>query len=287
MELILQQVVNGVAIGMSYALVALGLTLIFGVLHVVNFAHGDFYMLGGFAAVLAGQFLGVPYASTILAAVLATAAVAWIVDRLAVRPVLDTTDGASTVLLSTFAVSLLLHNAVLVFQGPTPVRIDGVSGSLTIANLTITYHRVLIVAAGLVALVAVEWVLRRTMFGKRARALAMNGFAARVVGFDVDRVRTGIFVISAALAGFAGALIAPLVLFTPAMGLNIIIKAFVVVIVGGMGSVTGAVICGVALGIIEAVASIWLAEEVTAAFIYSLLLVTLLVRPQGLLGGTR
>lgn len=282
LDLLMQQAVNGLSQGMAYALVALGLTMIFGVLHVINFAQGELYMLGGLGAVLAGNVLGLPYAAAVVVAVVAVVLVAALVDALAVRPVLAKKDGASTVLLSTFAVSLLLHQSVLSSWGPNPARVDGLSGSLSLGPVVLTNQRLLVLAGGLAILVAVELVLRRTQIGRKVRAIAQSEFAARVVGIDVARIRSLTFLAAAAIAAIAGALIAPVSLFTPTMGEHAIITAFVVVVIGGMGNATGAVVCGLLLGLLEALASAFMPQELGTAIIYALLLVSLLVRPQGL-----
>lgn len=282
-----QQLANGLVNGMGYVLIAVGLTLVFGVLRIVNFAHGEFYMLGAAGAVLLTLKGGLPYGPAVALAVLGVAILAWVVDRLTVRPVLDNKDGATTVLLTTFAVSLLLEHGVLGTLGPSPVRVEGLDGTLSIGPVALTYQRVLVIGAGLALLVGLELVLRRTVLGKRIRAVAQSPFASRVVGIPIDSVRTITFVGAAALAGLAGCLLAPIVLFTPVMGQHVIISAFVIVVVGGMGNVAGAVICGILLGVLEALASIVMPQEVGSAVIYALLLVMLLVRPQGLFARAR
>jgi branched-chain amino acid transport system permease protein len=284
-ELLLQQAVNGLTQGMAYALVALGLTMIFGVLHVINFSQGELYMFGGLCAVLATTMLGLPYGAALIVAILAVVAVAAVVDRVAVRPVLPTKDGPSTVLLSTFAISLLLHQSVLSTWGPNPARVDGLDGSLSLGPVVITNHRLLVLASGVAILLLVEYVLRRTKVGRQVRAVAQSEFAARVVGIDVARIRTLTFLGAAAIAAAAGALIAPVSLFTPSMGQHAIITAFVVVVIGGMGNATGAVTCGLLLGLLEALASAFMPQEMGTAIIYGLLLVFLLVRPNGLFAG--
>lgn len=285
-DLLLQQFVNGLTQGMAYALVALGLTMIFGVLHVINFAQGEFYMLGGLTAVLASTGLGLPYPIAVLLAIVAVVAVAALVDLVAVRPVLLTKDGTSMVLLSTFAVSLLLQQTVLSTWGPNPARIEGVVGSITLGPVVITGHRLLVLLSGIAILVLIEYVLHRTTVGRRMRAVAQSEFAARVVGIDVTRIRTVTFLGAAATAAATGALIAPISLFTPLMGQHAIITAFVVVVIGGMGNATGAVACGLLLGLLEALASAFMPQELGTAIIYTLLLVTLLVRPKGLFAGS-
>lgn len=284
-DLLLQQAVNGLTQGMAYALVALGLTMIFGVLHVINFAQGELYMLGGLVTVVVTSMLGVPYLAALPLAVIVVVAVAAVVDRIAVKPVLPKKDGPSTVLLTTFAVSLMIHQTVLSMWGPNPARVEGISGSLSLGNLVITNHRLFLLAAGLALLGLTEYVLRRTGIGKQIRAVAESEYAAQIVGIDVDRVRTLTFLGAAAIAAAAGALVTPVSLFTPSMGQHAIITAFVVVVIGGMGNATGAVICGLLLGLLEALASTFVPQEVGTAIIYALLLVSLLVRPNGLFSG--
>jgi len=281
-DLLLQQAVNGLTQGMSYALVALGLTMIFGVLHVINFSHGELYMLGGLVTVVATSMLGLPFAVAVIVAVVAVVAVAAVVDLVAVKPVLPKKDGPSTVLLTTFAVSLLLHQGVLAAWGPNPARVDGITGSVALGPVVVTGSRLLVLAAGVAILLAIEYALRRTGLGRRIRAVAQSEYAAHVVGIDVARVRTLTFLGAAAIAGIAGALMVPVSLFTPSMGQHAIITAFVVVVVGGMGNPTGAVVCGLVLGVLEAIASTVMPQELGTAAIYALLLVSLLVRPNGL-----
>jgi branched-chain amino acid transport system permease protein len=284
MELIAQQIVNGLSAGMAYALVALGLTLIFGVLHVINFAHGEFYMLGGLAAVLGVQHLGLPYIATLVIVPLVLAVVGMLIERASVGPLLPRPDGLSDALLSTYAVSLLLADVVLALRGPAPERIDGLEGALQIGGVVIGYQRLFVFVLGLALIAVLDFMLRRTRFGKQMRAVAQNRFAAQVVGIDVKAMGMRTFMLGAALAGLAGALLVPISQFTPLMGHNVVIKAFVVVVVGGMGSVAGAVVCGLALGVVEALLGLALPEGFTTALVYSLLLVTLMVRPQGLFG---
>lgn len=286
-DLLLQQVANGLSTGMVYAIIALGLTLIFGVLHVINFAHGELYMLGGLVSVLLATQLGVPYLATLPLAAIAVAVVAMAVDRIAVRPVMATSDGASLVLITTFAVGILIHQGVLARVGPAPITAQGISGVITIGPVALTTQRLFILGCGIALVVILEVVLRRTRFGRSLRAVAQSAFAAQVVGIDVGRVREITFCLAAGLAGLAGALIAPVVTFSANMGQHAAINAFVIVVIGTMGNVSGALICGILLGVIEALSSIFLPQEVASACIYSLLLITLLVRPNGLFARSR
>jgi branched-chain amino acid transport system permease protein len=287
MELVAQQILNGTSAGMGYALIALGLTLIFGVLHVINFSHGELYMLGGLGVVIATGQAGWPYAVAVPAAVLMVAFAGWFIDRIAVRPLVDQPQGMSSVLVATYAVSLLIFHSVFFTWGASPYRVAGVPGSVEVGPLIITGQRMLVIGVGLALVVAIELVLRRTRFGFELRAVAQSAFAARAVGIDVARVGSWTFIVAAGLAGIAGALLAPVVLYSPLMGHHVIIKAFVVVVIGGMGSIVGAVVCGLLLGIFEALLTGIMDSGLALAVIYSLMIVTLLVRPQGLFPAVR
>lgn len=282
MEQLSQQLVNGVSAGMAYSLLALGLTLVFGVLHIVNFAHGEIYMVGGLTAVIFSKILGLPYGFGIIGAATASGFVAWIIDRIAVRPYLDQRDGLSTVLLSTYAVSLLVLDSVLWSWGPNPYRIDGILGRLLLGPVTLTNQRFLVLFIGICLLIAIELMLHYTRLGRDLRAISQDPFAARAIGVNVTRVRTSTFVLAAVLAGVGGALLTPITLFTPLMGQHVLIKAFVVVVIGGMGSVIGLVFCGLALGILESIIGSFMASGLALALIYSLMIAALLVRPHGL-----
>jgi branched-chain amino acid transport system permease protein len=284
MDLVGQQLVNGLSAGMAYALVALGLTLIFGVLHVINFAHGEFYMLGGLVAVVGVQSLGLPYLAVLVAVPVSLALVGLAIERTLVGPLLPRPDGLSDALLSTYAVSLLLADVVLDLRGPTPAQVDGLDGSWQLGGVVIGHQRFFVFVTGLTLVAVLDFMLRRTRFGKQMRAVAQSRFAAQVVGIDVKAVGRRTFMLGAAIAGLAGALLVPVSQFTPLMGQNVIIKAFVVVVVGGMGSVRGAVVCGLGLGVLEAMLGLALSEGYATALVYSVLLLTLLVRPQGLFG---
>ena len=154
LELIAQQVLNGLSMGMGYVLVALGLTLVFGVLHIVNFSHGELYMLGGFVALLAVRIAWIAVRSGGTPRPVAVAAAAWVIDAVAVRPIMIKPEGRDTVMLSTYAVGLLLFDAVLVSWGTAPQRVPGFSGTLDFLNLTLTVHRGAVLSIGAVMLVS-------------------------------------------------------------------------------------------------------------------------------------
>ena len=284
MDIVFQQIANGLSVGMGYALVALGLSLIFGVLHVINFAHGETFMIGGLVTLIATSLLGVPYLLALPIAGVAGALLGFAINRLAVQPLLQRRDGGADVLLATFAVSILIHQAVVVLWGPAPARIDGLAGAIEIGSVVLTSQRLFVLAVGIAFLVALEWCLKRTRFGTELRAVAQSQFAARVVGIEVDRVNLRTFVIAAVIASVGGGLLSPVILYSSLMGQVVIIKAFVVVVIGGMGSIVGAVVCGLLVGLLESMLSLVTSEGTATAIIYSLLLAVLLVRPYGLAG---
>jgi branched-chain amino acid transport system permease protein len=284
MEIVFQQVANGLSVGMGYALVALGLSLIFGVLHVINFAHGETFMIGGLVTLIVTSLLGVPYLLALPIAGVAGAILGLGINRLAVQPLLQRRDGGADVLLATFAVSILIHQAVVVLWGPAPARIDGLPGAIEIGPVVLTNQRLFVLATGLAFLLALEWCLKRTRFGTELRAVAQSQFASRVVGIEVDRVNLRTFVIAAVIAAVGGGLLSPVILYSSLMGQVVIIKAFVVVVIGGMGSIVGAVVCGLLIGLLEAMLGLVTSEGTATAVIYSLLLAVLLVRPYGLAG---
>jgi len=211
-------------------------------------------------------------------------AAAWGVDRIAVRSLVQRRDGLSDVLLSTYAFSLLLYHGTLGIWGPAPARVEGFEGSFDLGPVTLTNQRLFILAFGAALIAGLQVMLTRTRFGRQMRAMAQSRFAAQVVGIDVAGIGTRAYVLAAAVAALAGAMLAPVILFSPLMGSNTVIKAFVVVVLGGMGSVAGAVVCGIGLGVLEALMSLYLSEGIASAVIYSLLIAMLLVRPQGLFG---
>ena len=285
-EALLQQLLNGLSIGFGYALIALGLTLAFGVLHIINFGHGEVVMLGALTVVMAGK-LGLPYLAAVPLAMLVGLLVGWVFDALAVSPLLRRPEGRTDILLTTFAVGVLFNQAVLSVWGPAPARVDGLQGRLEIAGVGLTSQRLFVIVASIAALAALDLLARRTRFGVEMRALAQSEHAARVVGIAVRSVGTRAFLLAAAVAGLGGALLAPITSYSPMLGQAVLIKAFVIVVLGGLGSAVGAVTCALGVGVIEAMLGLVMEEGLAAACVYSLMLLVLLVRPQGLAGAPR
>lgn len=286
-EVLGQQLLNGLSIGFGYALIALGLTLAFGVLHVINFGHGEVVMLGALSVVLATTYLGVPYLAALPLSVLVGGVVGWVFNAVAVAPLLPRPEGRTDILLTTFAVGVLFNQAVLSVWGPAPARVDGLQGRIDLAGVGLTGQRLFIIGASIAALFVLDRLARRTRFGVELRALSQSERAARVVGIDVRSVGTKAFLLASAIGGLGGALLAPITSYSPLLGQAVLIKAFVIVVLGGLGSAAGAVVCALAIGVLEAMLGMAMEEGIAAAAVYSLMLLVLLVRPQGLMGSKR
>jgi branched-chain amino acid transport system permease protein len=282
----LQQVVNGATIGVVYALTAIGLTLTFGILRVINFAHGEFYMLGAFLAYSFIALAGLGYFPSLLLAVLLVAGAGLLAERLTVRPL----QGRHhfVVVLSTLGLSIFLQNAALVAWGPNPreIPLEWASRPVLLGDIVISQMRVVALGAGVVLIGALTLFIRRTKLGIAMRAVARNPDAAALMGVNVPGIFTFTFGVGAALAGVSGALLGVIFDIEPTMGEWAVVKAFSVVIMGGLGNVPGAVVGGVILGIAESLGAGYLPGGVAYkdGIGYAMLILVLLFRPQGLFG---
>ena len=282
----LQQVVNGVTIGVVYALIAIGLTLVFGILGVINFAHGDFYMIGAFLTYTLTVRLGLDYFLALPLTIAGGGAVGLLAERLTVRPLKD--RHMFTVVLSTLGLSIFLENGALLVWGPDPREIELAWGSrpLLIGGVVITFLRVAVLGTAAALIVALTWFIRRTTWGMAMRAVAANRDAAALMGIPVDRVYAITFAVGSALAGVAGGLLGAMFTIEPTMGEWAVVKAFSVVIMGGMGHVPGAVLGGIILGVAESLGAGFLpgGTSYKDGIGYAILILVLLYRPQGLFG---
>lgn len=284
LSLLPQFLANGVVNGASYVLVAVGLTLVFGILNVVNFAHGEFFMLGGYAAVTASAVLGWPLVPALIVTVLALAIFGALAERAVFRP-LGQRDPSNAIIAS-FGLSVMLQNAALLVFGPQPksLKTDLAAVPVQLGSVFLTGQRVLIVGVTIAIVTVLFLVLRFTWTGRALRAMAQHPTVAQITGVNVRKVAVITFAIAAAMAGVAGALMSSVFLVQPTTGAMLVMKAFTVVILGGMGSVAGAVLAGVGLGIIEALVSGYLGNALRDMIGFILVIVMLLTRPQGLLG---
>jgi branched-chain amino acid transport system permease protein len=281
LTLFLQQFVNGIALGSVYALVALGLTLVYGVLKVPNFAHGALYMVGAYVVYVMLTAVEAPYVLAILAAVAVIGVMGGAMQLVVFRHL----EGKSGVHLMIAALGVLffLEGTADVLWGPdfrpVPTPLDGV---VTAFGINITEQRILVIVAAVLTMVGLYVLLKRTLIGMSIEALAQDREGALLVGIDARRVAVITFAISGVLAAIAGSLIAPLVLVFPLMGAVVILKAFVIVILGGMGSVPGAIIGGYLLALAETMAGTYVAFAFSELIAFALLVLVLVFRPTGL-----
>jgi branched-chain amino acid transport system permease protein len=284
-DLFAQLLANGVIIGATYALVAIGLTLIFGMMRVVNFAHGEFYMLGAYAAVsVASAFPLLGYFGAVPVAIVAISIIGLLFERIFLRP-LRNADILSTALV-TIGLSIFFQNTALVIWGPKPGQVVDPFGGATlpIAGVGVAEIRLFTVVVAVAAMGGLGLLLKYTKFGRMMRATFQDRDAAALQGIEVDRVFSLSFVIGAALASLAGALLSAVFVVSPDMGNMANLKSFAVVILGGLGNIPGAVVGGFLLGLAESFGAGYISAGYKDGISFLLLIVILLIRPYGLFG---
>lgn len=289
MQLVLQTIVLGVLIGGIYALIAVGLSLISGVLRIVNFAHGGMFMLGGFTCYYLSTVLGLPQWVGVCGAFLASGMISCLLYVLLLRPIhsgrrVDRPEEYS--LIVTFAVSLLLTaGAVAVFGGEYR-QVEGMwNANLDLGGwIHFSGNRVAAFVGALLLVAALFWTVYRTDLGRGWRAVAQNQVGASVVGVSVPALAAAAFAASGGLAGTAGALLAPLFFVYPALGQLALIKGFAVMVIGGLGSIAGSLLAGLVLGLIEVFGSTYFDAAYRDAYGFILMVGVLLLRPNGLFG---
>jgi branched-subunit amino acid ABC-type transport system permease component len=279
-EIILVQTVNGIVAGMILALVASGLTLIFGIMDVVNFAHGELFMLGAYMGVLTlaatGSFWIALFVASLLVAVIGAA-----LQVTTLRPLIGR-DPLNTIL-ATFGLSLVLQNYALWQFGPVARKIsEPFTGQFTLFYLQYPWYRILIAALSAAIIAALYLFLKYGRYGIWIRATTQDRVMAQAMGIPVPWVHTIVFAIGAGMAAASGVLFGPLVGVSHAMGLDWVLKAFIVVVVGGMGNLGGSIAAAIFISLLEAYASIWVSPAQSVIVSSIVLILTLLFRPTGL-----
>jgi branched-chain amino acid transport system permease protein len=288
LPVILQQVINGIVLGSLYVLVALGLTLIYGVLVQINFAHADIVTLGAFSAYFFTHALGGNYVPSIGAALLVGGALGWLLNAAVFAPLRNRGDELSP-LIATIGVSVLIENLALAWFGPVPYAFESpYSGQvIRFAGGFITAQSLLVVCVASAAITALYLFMHFTFLGKALRAVAQDRETAGLMGIDPNRLIMLTFVIASALAGMAGAMLGPVLVLTPFAGASVIVKAFAIVIIGGFGNMEGTIIAGLFIGLIESFTTQFLDPGLIDIVVFGLLLATLAIRPTGLIAERR
>ena len=284
MEDLLEQLIHGLTLGSMYAMVAAGLALMFGVVRLINFAHGEFFMLGAYAFWFAYRAVGLPYPVAGLVAAGIMGGFGIVYEKTVIRSILDRSWHVQ--LIATLATSITLTNLAIIVFGAQAKEVPTVLSSriLEIGALRIAWHRLLVLGMSLLVFAALHWFVRRTKTGKAMRAMSQNREACAVVGVDVQRVALATFALSAILAGGAAALVTPLFSIFPDMGALLTLKAFAAVIVGGFGYVQGAIAASFLIGVTESLAAGYISYAYKDAIAFVIMIAVLLWRPQGLFG---
>jgi len=288
MTIVLQQGINGIVVGSLYTLVALGLTLVYGVLVQINFAHADVVTLGAFSAYFFVHGFGGGYIPSIAVALMVGGALGWIMNVAIFAP-LQNKGSELLPLIATIGVSITMENAMLASVGPIPYAFDSPYSNdvIRFAGTFITMQNGLIIAISTMTIALLYGFLKFTFLGKALRAVSQDRETAGLMGINPNRIVMLTFVIASALAGMAGAMIGPVLVLTPFAGTSVIVKAFAIVIIGGFGNVEGTILAGLLVGMIESFTTQYLGPGMIDIVVFGLLLLTLALRPTGLIAERR
>ncbi|KXB36202.1 putative high-affinity branched-chain amino acid ABC transporter, permease protein LivH [Aerococcus christensenii] len=282
---LIQQLVNGVALGSIYALMALGYTMVYGIIGLINFAHGDIYMVGAFVGFSLVTTAGVGVFSALIISMIFTALLGVIIERIAYKPLRGSTRIAA--LITAIGVSMLLQNVMIALKGPEvrafPADLPALS--LNFGSFSINSQQLLILVVTIVLMIALQVIVQKTKLGQAMRAVSVDDQAAQLMGINANTIISFTFLIGSALAGAAGVLVGIYYnSLSPLMGVNIGTKAFVAAVVGGIGSIPGAMCGGLIIGLVETFVAMIGLSTWKDAVVYAILIVILLVKPTGLLG---
>jgi len=283
MQLFLQQIFNGVMLGSTYAIVALGLTLVFGILHIPNFAHGHLYMLGAYVSFFLMTLYGFGFWPALIISMVTLGLIGMLIERVVYRPLQDKPHINSFI--SAIGALIILETSVIVFWGPQGRRIPNPYPDIVeLLGITMSHQRLLVILAAIAMIVLLQIFIKKTTPGTTIEAVAQNREGARLVGINVNWVSSLTFAISTATAAAAASLVAPIFMISPTMGALLGMKAFIIVILGGLGSIPGAIVGGYILGILEAIGGGYLSAAYKDVYAFGALILILSIRPTGLFG---
>jgi len=282
--MLMQQLANGIVLGSTYGLMAIGLTILFGILNIINLAHGEIYMLGAFVAYFLVVLWEVDFFIALLAATIAMGVLGVVAEWLVFRPLRDKDE------INYFIVSMglltFLQNLALLLWGTEPrsMALPQASETLRIGEIIITVQRLYTVVIAVGVIFGLHFFIKHSRMGKAMRAMEQDREAALTVGVGINEVSSFTFFLGSALAGAAGALMGSLFIVNPIMGFGPLLKAFVIVIFGGLGSVLGAIVGGLILGMTEVLGASYISSAYQDAFAFIILILILSFKPTGLFG---
>lgn len=279
-----QALANGLIIGLLYLLMAIGFTLVFGVMRVVNFAHGEFYMLGAFAAYLGVTRLQLPFLAAVCLAFAAAVVLGWIIEVVVLKGLRgDELSG----MIATIGLAMVLQNGALLLFGPDPQSMPPVAqGVVSLGPVVMPLSRLYVVAFSVAVLAALYVFLMHSRMGRALRAVVQDAEIASAQGISARLIYPLGFGLGVALAVVAGALMAPVFSVSPGIGATPLLKAFIVVILGGLGSIPGAALASLLLGVTESAANTFMSSSASDMLLFGLVMLMLIFRPAGLLGKT-
>jgi branched-chain amino acid transport system permease protein len=282
LHLIAQGLAIGVLTGILYVLIALGLTLIYGILHIVNFAHGEIYMLGAMGVFYGYVVLELPFAVTLGAVLLLSLVLGIVVERAFFRSL---RGQWLQLVVASVGISLIIQSLGWIAFGIQEKNVPSfVTGVVSFAGVRLPRERLIAAAVGVVLVALLYLLVYRTKVGLAMRAIEEDEETARMLGIDADRVAALACAVGFALAALAGAFVAPIYSLNPGMGLEAILMSFLIIIVGGLGSITGTVLAGLLVGILQSVGGVLLGAEAAYGLVFVVMIVVLVFRPSGLLG---
>jgi branched-chain amino acid transport system permease protein len=279
----LNQLVIGIQLGSQYVMVALGLTLIFGILDISHFAHGHLYMIGAYLLYIVMVLGGVNYWLALLICMAGLAVAGVVVERVVYRPLRG--QPAINTFIAAIGLILVLETLVRGIQ-PNALSVSKpIDKTLQFAGISMEAQRFIVIIGAIVLIVLLQLFIKRTRLGTAIEAVSQDREGASLVGINVNRISALTFAIATALAAAAAVLMAPLAFISPEMGSVLILKAFVIVVIGGLGSIKGAIVGGYLLGIIEAMAIAYISSAYKDVFAFAVLIIILAIRPTGLFRG--
>lgn len=280
--LLTQATINGLIVGLLYLLMAVGFTLVFGVMRMVNFAHGEFYMLGAFSAYFLTTGLKLPFLASVALSFAGAIVIGGLLEWLILQPFRrDELNG----MIVTIGMGMILQNLALILFGPDPLSMPAVAeGTLVLGDVVIPNSRVYVVGFAALVLVLLYLFLRYSRPGRALRAVVEDFEIASIQGIRAKIYYPLGFGLGVGLAAVAGALMAPLFSVSPFVGSTPLLKAFIVVVLGGLGSIPGAAFAGIVLGLIESYASLFFSSSTADMVIFAVVMIMLVLRPKGLIG---
>jgi len=281
----IQQLINGVHVGSIYALIALGYTMVYGIVKLINFAHGEIMMLGAYVGFFAIGLWGLPFPLALLLSMVFSALLGITIERIAYKPLRNAPRISA--LITAIGMSLLLQNIALVIFGPDPRKMPAAISkeAITLGGVQISYLTIVTIVVSVAFMILLELFVKQTKTGKAMRAVSQDKAASTLMGIDVNRIISVTFAVGSALGALGGVLYAvayPQV--EPYMGMMPGLKAFVAAVLGGIGSIPGAMIGGFIMGVVESLTKGYISSQWSDAVVFGILILVLLVKPSGLLG---